>query len=164
MTDQLKPIMDSNSEWKNKLNEIKKKFSRMWSLERKKKVYIFDCPFTELHPEIQRRYGYEFETYFENNIPVENTFYVYVEYNSKKKISDIDENADSCLFFGCIYKTMRENVYINVVYNKEQDRTDGITFDDFAFYEIEVEDELYCFVDFDYIEVKQIGGYEIRHN
>ena len=86
MTDQLKPIMDSNSEWKNKLNKIKKEFSRVWSLERKKKVYIFDCPFTELHPEIQRRYGYEFETYFENNIPVENTFYVYVEYNSKKKI------------------------------------------------------------------------------
>ena len=28
---------------------------------------------------------------------------------------------------------MRENVYINVVYNKEQDIKDGITFEDFVF-------------------------------
>ena len=72
-------------QWKNKLNEIKEEFSRQWTnehgLKRKKNIYIYDCPFSELHSEIKRRYGYEFETYFENNIPLENTFFIYVEWS-----------------------------------------------------------------------------------
>ena len=149
---------------KNKLNKIKEEFSRVWihnNWVTEKKVYIYDCPFSELHPEIKRRYENknDFETYFENNIPLEDTFFIYVEYfdefsgGKELKRSDIDENATcSQLLIGCTYKKMRD-VYINVVFNNEQDRNDGVTFDRFVSYEIKVEDELYCLAELDYLDI-----------
>ena len=142
---------------KNKFNKIEEEFSRQWTYEKEKKVYIFDCPFCELHPEIKRRYGDYFESYFENNIPLENTFFIYVEYfgdidgGKQLKLSDIDERANSQAYLGCTYKQMRD-VYINVVFKNEQDINDGVTFDRFVLYEINVEGQRYCLAPLDYIE------------
>lgn len=152
---------------KNKLNKIEEQFSRQWtdehkqfSRQSKEKVYIFDCPFSELHPEIKRRYGYDFDTYFKNNISLENTFFIYVEYLEmldrfsgvqELKLSDIDKRANSQAYLGCTYEKMRK-VYIDVVFNNEQDITEGVTFEGFVSYEIDVEGQRYCLAALDYLE------------
>ena len=68
------------------------------------------------------------------------------------KLSDIDERANSEAYLGCTYKQMRD-VYINVVFKNEQDINDGVTFDRFVLYEINVEGQRYCLAPLDYIDI-----------
>lgn len=151
----------------NKLNKIVEQFSRQWTEDNKRsisqsngqsnqKVYIFDCPFSELHPVIKQCYEYYFDSYFKNKISFENTFFIYAEYldechgGKQLKFSDIDESANSQAFLGCTFEKMRE-VYHNVVYKTKQDLYYDVTFPRFVEYTITVDDQRYCLAELDYL-------------
>ena len=84
--------------------------------------------------------------------------FIYVEYfddmfggGKQLKLSDIDERAIRGIL-GCTYEQMRD-VYINVVFKNEQDINDGVTFDRFSFYKINVEGQRYCLSPLDYLDI-----------
>ena len=149
MSDQLNHNSDSETEWSNRKNIILEQIEDKWTLEKNEKVYIFDGPFSDLHSHIRSPYAYFkdfFEKYWENNIPVDpmKMFYMYVD-------DGTDDQDHSELYVGCIEKTMRDDIYINVVYKKKQDVDYNMTYNNFVFSTIQIGNENYCLAKIDYL-------------